>query len=110
MNDFMLDDTYVFDIPNNGEGEIEILSGEDILNVYWEFWHNKMLKKFGKNSEFINAENCIEDYFICNYGYKIEEKQLKSQNKVLRLNFIRTIIIIGTQRHNTLLTMKLDIN
>lgn len=95
----MINDTYVFDNPfvenNNVLNKIEVLSGEEILFNYWEFWYNKMLKKFGKNSEFINAKNCIEDYLIVNYGYKIEENQLESDKKELRLSFIRTIIEIG---------------
>ena len=48
------------------------LSGKDILDEYWEWWSEKMEKKYGKGHELITEENCIEDYLTVTYGREVK--------------------------------------
>lgn len=60
---------YSFVTPDeNFDAIVEVLTEEEILERYWEFWRGKMVKKFGENSELITKENCIDDWVCCNWA------------------------------------------
>ena len=50
-----------------------ILTEEDILKEYWEFWSRKMAEKFGPNHELITTENCIEDWLVSHWATEVKE-------------------------------------
>lgn len=55
-----------------GVEEPVAMTEQAILMVYWDFWYDKMVKKYGKDSELINAENCIKDWAVVNWAWKDE--------------------------------------
>jgi hypothetical protein len=46
------------------------ISEDAIIVQYWDFWYQKMVKKYGVNSDLITRENCIEDWAVTNYAWK----------------------------------------
>lgn len=50
-----------------------ILTEEDILNEYWEFWSRKMAEKFGNDHEDITEKNCIEDWLSAHWAVEVKE-------------------------------------
>lgn len=50
-----------------------ILSEDDILKEYWEFWSRKMAEKFGPDYELITTENCIEDWLVSHWAIEVKE-------------------------------------
>ena len=50
-----------------------ILTEEDILKNYWEFWSRKMTEKYGPDHEWITTENCIEDWLTSHWAFEVKE-------------------------------------
>ncbi len=46
------------------------LTEENIIELYWEFWKGKMIKKYGEGHELITKENCIKDWVIVNWAWE----------------------------------------
>lgn len=65
---------FVFYYPDEaGEDVTEIVTEKHILDVYWNEWKSKMIRKFGEDSEWITKENCIDDYVIIHWAEEIFE-------------------------------------
>ena len=45
------------------------ITEKEILHSYWDFWEEKMFKKYG-NYTLITAENCIADWITVNWAWK----------------------------------------
>lgn len=43
---------------------------DDILEYYWNYWNERMVKKFGYGHELITKENCIEDFVIIHWAWE----------------------------------------
>jgi hypothetical protein len=43
---------------------------EEILESYWPQWKEKMIKKYGEDSELITKNHCIEDWIVENWAWK----------------------------------------
>ena len=50
-----------------------ILTEDDIIKEYWEFWSRKMSEKYGEDHEFITSENCIEDWCTSHWVLEVKE-------------------------------------
>ena len=50
-----------------------VLTEEDILNEYWEFWSRKMAEKFGNDHEDITEKNCISDWLTVHWAVEVKE-------------------------------------
>jgi hypothetical protein len=46
-----------------------IISEEQILEEYWDYWRERM-ERAGKE-DLINPENCIEDFCIINWAFEV---------------------------------------
>jgi len=36
----------------------------DIIEVYWDFWYNKMISKYGEGHDIITRDNCLKDWCV----------------------------------------------
>lgn len=43
---------------------------DEILEEYWGWWSEKMVKKYGYGHELITKENCIEDWLVTNWAWE----------------------------------------
>ena len=57
------------DIPDG----VETISAQEILDIYWEFWYDGMVAKYGEGHYLITAQNCIDDWVIIHHAW--EKKQ-----------------------------------
>ena len=48
----------------------EIWSEDDILNLYYPYWKEQIVKKYGPNSDLICKEKCIQDWKIVNFAFE----------------------------------------
>ena len=48
------------DIPDG----VKTISAQKILDIYWEFWYGKMVKKYGEGHYLITEQNCIDDWVV----------------------------------------------
>jgi hypothetical protein len=69
--------TYEFIQPSGGDdisGEPEYIrkTEEEILEEYWPWWREKMVKKHGEGHYLIQPEVCIEDWAVTHYAYEVK--------------------------------------
>ena len=51
------------------------VSEDDICEVYWPYWYDRMCKKFGKetvDSQY-TFEDCLEDWIVVNCAWEVTE-------------------------------------
>ena len=46
------------------------ITGRQILEEYWDFWKEQMVRKFGEGHEKINFKNCINDFCVVNWAWE----------------------------------------
>lgn len=46
------------------------ITGRQILEEYWDFWKEQMVRKFGEDHEKINFKNCINDFCVVNWAWE----------------------------------------
>jgi hypothetical protein len=64
--------TFKYSVPSENDDVKEIiLTEEDILKEYWEFWSRKMTEKYGLDHEWITEKNCIEDWIAGHWALEI---------------------------------------
>jgi hypothetical protein len=72
-------ETYCYEEPTiitdtegryNGHNRI-IITTPQIISEYWNFWYNKMVQKYGENSDLITEENCIQDWVCVHWAWKV---------------------------------------
>lgn len=42
---------------------------QEILDEFYDYWEEMMIKKYGKDHYLINPQNCIDDWIITHYAY-----------------------------------------
>lgn len=57
---------------NYGVHDVVRITDQQILYEYWNFWSERMIKKFGDDSELITHDNCIDDWIVVHWAW--EEK------------------------------------
>lgn len=67
--------TYQFYEFDGEEGFLTEMNEDEILDYYWNYWNEKMLKKYGHGHELITPQNCIEDFCIIHWAW---EKKLEN--------------------------------
>jgi hypothetical protein len=50
--------------------EIRTVTDEEILSEYWDFWKDKMEKKYGVDSPLITKESCIQDWVVIHWAWE----------------------------------------
>lgn len=66
---------YAYNEPGGERGEIlelVVKTEEEILGSEWESWCEKMVSRYGPNSELITKENCIEDWVTTHYAWETD--------------------------------------
>lgn len=58
---------------NKGRIIIKIVSEDEILQNYWNFWKEKMLKA-KKDRKLITKKNCIEDWVTENWALEVTKQ------------------------------------
>jgi hypothetical protein len=57
-----------------GSGNIVVTMSEDeILDMYWAWWYNKMCAKFGRevvDSDY-TKQDCIDDWVVVNWAWEV---------------------------------------
>ena len=62
---------YLFnDWDENDNPLIKEITEDEILEDYWSYWSDKMIKKFGYGHELITKENCIDDWIVVNWAWE----------------------------------------
>ena len=57
--------------PDSDKKEILVeITEDEILESYWNYWNEKMVKKFGYGHELITKENCIEDFIVIHWAWE----------------------------------------
>lgn len=59
-------------IGENGEDELIVHTEQEILDMYWNYWYNKMVKKYGEGHYLITEQNCIDDWAIIHYATELK--------------------------------------
>lgn len=58
---------YYYDGPIDTPTQI---SRDEILDKFWNLWREKMIKKYGENSELITKDNCIQDWCVTHWAWQ----------------------------------------
>lgn len=48
-----------------------IVSREQIIKSFFSEWKEKMFKKFGQSCDLISEQNCIDDWIIIHWAWKV---------------------------------------
>lgn len=56
---------------DNGNTVEEVLSEQDILDHYWDWWYEKMV--LADKRDKISLENCIKDWIVVNWAMFVGE-------------------------------------
>ena len=61
------------DMDESGNSITKTFSEQEIVDSYFDYWYNKMVEKFGKEyvDNTYSKKECIEDWCIVNYAYKV---------------------------------------
>lgn len=59
-------------LDENNKHIIITVSEDDIIAEYWDWWYDKMIKKFGEGHEWITRECCIDDYVVVHWAWEID--------------------------------------
>ena len=63
--------TYLFnDWDENDNHVIREITEDEILEDYWNYWNERMVKKFGYGHELITKDNCINDWIVVNWAWE----------------------------------------
>ena len=46
---------------------------QEVLNEYWLFWKDQVIRVHGEDSDLITEENCIQDWVVVNWAWEYEE-------------------------------------
>jgi hypothetical protein len=64
--------TFSFKEDGSIDDYVVTLSEEEIIKVYWDYWQEKMIFKYGK--EYFQAnfseKDCIEDWIVVNWAWE----------------------------------------
>ena len=53
---------------------LEEKTEDEILEDYWSWWSEKMIKKFGHGHELITRENCIQDWVTVYWAWEKKDE------------------------------------
>jgi hypothetical protein len=58
-----------------GKDITRIMSDDEVIAEYWDYWYSKMISKFGKDHVDNNYSKleCIEDWAVTNWAVEIME-------------------------------------
>ena len=64
---------YRFIEPGPDDSVVEVVLTEDeIISEYWEFWSRKMIEKYGQGHELITASNCVDDWCVTHWAMEVK--------------------------------------
>ena len=66
---------YTITEPTSAEDNTPVYttySEDEILNFYWDYWYDRMCKKFGKDEvdSKYSKQDCIDDWVITNWAWE----------------------------------------
>lgn len=63
---------YSYDVHGNIDPCVAILSEEEIVKEYWDYWQERMIAKFGKEHFEANysEKDCIDDWVVVNWAWE----------------------------------------
>ena len=68
--------TWIYVYAGGERGEVhctETKTDQEILEERWDWWKERMIKKYGKDSELITEEICIQDWVADNYAWEYKD-------------------------------------
>lgn len=60
------------ELTDDEEAKMTVMTEDQILEEYWEFWSRKMTEKYGPDHEWITSENCIEDWCVTHWAVEVK--------------------------------------
>lgn len=63
-----------YDIDDKFWATARDITEDEILDDYWNFWSDKMIKKYGYGHELITKENCIHDWLVTNWAWEKKDE------------------------------------
>ena len=69
--------TWLWNEPGDEDGRpdlIEKITDQEILALRWNIWKERMIKKYGPDSELITEENCIQDWVTTNWAWELKNE------------------------------------
>lgn len=52
----------------------ETLSEQDIIDFYWEYWYEAMVRA-GKR-DLVSIDRCVEDWIVVNWARQVDDDEL----------------------------------
>lgn len=49
-------------------------SEEEILDFYWDWWSEQMIRKYGPGHPDITHEKCIDDWIVVNWAWEADSE------------------------------------
>lgn len=55
--------------------EIIVMSDQEIVDIYWEWWYDKMCQKYGQKrvDENYCKLDCIDDYVVVHWATEVKD-------------------------------------
>lgn len=50
-----------------------LITEQEIIDKYWDYWYKKMVKKYGVDNELITLDTCILDWCSDNWAEEMVE-------------------------------------
>ena len=67
---------YTLETDPSVDSYVKVMSEEEILAEYYDYWYDKMCSKFGK--EIVDRDycknDCIDDWVIVNWAWEIKDE------------------------------------
>lgn len=71
----------IFDHNNDIiDNRVLTISEQQILDRYWPYWYNRMVRKYGPDHHLITEQNCIDDWVIVNWAWPVEDSNVSQKH------------------------------
>lgn len=66
--------TYTHNEDGSRNDIVVTLSEEEIIKMYWNYWQDRMIYKFGKEHFEANfsKKDCIEEWVVVNWAWEVK--------------------------------------
>lgn len=85
---------FAYSEPGGERGEIidtYYITEEEILDEYWEFWKDLMVRKYGDGpNEIIKPENALNEWIADHNAYEIDEEHYRIMTKKKEIEWCPT--------------------
>ena len=59
-------------ITREGMDDVDVLTREEVLKEYWDYWSN-MMRIRNKPEHLITEDNCVDDWKVIHWAWEIHD-------------------------------------